>query len=177
MRFSYIPWFSSVNCPFFLLSIFPPCTIGLLTGFWIVHIFWILFLCWLKISSFGLWHSPFGLWGFPLALLPTWENILKDVHFAMYKAQICTPLEVCVNKYDVYWEIYGKSRRNGPPAILSILWIKCVWARYSSFVEKLDHENKSFLINDTSLFQRGTSRAHLLISLLNYGRPAEATSY
>lgn len=40
---------------------------------------------------------------------------------AFVKAQICTPLEVCVNKYDVYWEIYGKSRRNGPPpAILSL---------------------------------------------------------
>ena len=27
---------------------------------------------------------------------------------------------------------------------------KCVWVRYSSFVENLDHENKSFLINDTA---------------------------
>ena len=45
-----------------------------------------------------------------------------------------------------YTERAGGMVRRLPLSLYSVN--KCVWARYNSFVENLDHENKSFLIND-----------------------------
>ena len=59
----------------------------------------------------------------------------------------------------------GGMVRRPPLSLYSVN--KCVWARYNSFVENLDHENKSFLINDNDTAAAAAKSLQLCPTLCN----------